>query len=498
VASRVSVQGAATAAKKADEKARKAATAAQERGSNFAADSFVNFQQKLGIGTDSPLTTGGFGFNPITRQRVTLEWAHRGSWIAGLAIDVIAEDMTKMGVEIQSDLDPDQIKEIDKSAVQLRIWPNLKNAIQWGRLYGGAIAVMLVNGQQMNTEFRLETIGKGQFKGIYVLDRWQIEPSLNDLVTEFGPNLGLPKYYTVVSDAPALRGQKIHYTRVIRFLGNELPYQQRLQEQLWGESVLERLWDRLIGFESASTGAAQLVYKAWIRTYAIDGLRDIIGQGGKPLEGLMQMVLMMRRFMGNEGITLIDAKDKMETMQNSAFSGLSDVLLSQGQQLSGGMQVPLVRLFGQSPAGLNASGESDLRTYYDNIKAQQNKDLNVGCTILYTAISLSLGIEVPEVFGINFRSLWQLTDKEKSEIAETTTRAVGDAEDHGFITQQAGMKELKQSSHTTGIFTNITAEDIEAASDELLPSGEEAIRLQAEAAGAGKPGANKEPKGTAK
>ena len=44
-------------------------------------DSFVNYQHKLGVGSDSPLSTATYGFNPITRQRTLLEWMYRGSWI---------------------------------------------------------------------------------------------------------------------------------------------------------------------------------------------------------------------------------------------------------------------------------------------------------------------------------------------------------------------------------------------------------------------------------
>ena len=51
-------------------------------------DSFVNMMHGLGIGADNPLSTASYGFNPITRNRIQLEWMHRGSWLAGLAVDI--------------------------------------------------------------------------------------------------------------------------------------------------------------------------------------------------------------------------------------------------------------------------------------------------------------------------------------------------------------------------------------------------------------------------
>jgi phage-related protein (TIGR01555 family) len=265
----------------------------------------------------------------------------------------------------------------------------------------------------------------------------------------------------------ALARQRIHYSRVIRLDGVELPYWQKISENLWGQSVVERLFDRLIAFDSTTAGAAQLVYKAHLRTLAVDGLREVIGMGGPALEALIKNVDMIRRFQSNEGVTLIDAKDKFEAHQYS-FSGLDNVLLQFGQQLSGATGIPLVRLFGQSPAGLNSTGESDVRNYYDNIKQQQERRLRLPLTRLLEVIVRSeLGIEPPEGFQFGFNPLWQLSDTEKADIAQKTTQTVTGAYDDGLISQQTALKELRQSSHITGVWSNITDEMINEADDEL-------------------------------
>lgn len=456
---------------------RDAARALVSPSSKRTVDSFVNFSFKMGVGADNPLSSAGYGFNPISRVRTTLEWIHRGSWLGGVAVDVIAEDMTRMGVEFQSDIDPEQEEKIEEAAVVLQVWNKIADVVRWSRLYGGAIGVMLIDGQDMMTPLRLDTIDKGQFKGLAVYDRWMLDAGLNDLITEMGPDMGKPKFYTIHGDSPGLRGKKIHYSRVLRMEGIKLPYWQAVMEGLWGISVIERLYDRLIAFDSATTGAAQLVYKAYIRTYKIKDLRDVIASGGAAMDGLVRYVDMMRRFQSIEGMTLLDSEDEMEASGHQAFSGLSDALIQFGQQLSGALQIPLVRLFGQSPAGLNATGESDIRTYYDGIKQKQESELRVPVTKIYRAIAQSEGIKLPDGFRINFRSLWQLSDKEKAEIANTTVDAVTKAEESGLITQQAAMKELQQSSHITGIFSNITDDEIEAAATDLPPAGAEAAEL---------------------
>ncbi|HVI10197.1 MAG TPA: anti-CBASS Acb1 family protein [Candidatus Binatia bacterium] len=434
----------------------------------FTSDSFQNFVAALGMGTDNIMSASTYGFNPITRIRTLLEWIHRGSWLGGVAIDLVAEDMTRMGVELKGDIEPEQIAAIDEAATAFGTWNHICDTEKWARLYGGGLAVLLIDGQDPSKPLRIETVGKGQYKGLLVLDRWMCEPSLNNLITELGPYLGMPTYYRITAEAPALVGAKVHFSRCLRLEGIRLPYWQRIQENLWGISVLERLYDRMVAFDSATQGAAQLVYKSYLRTYSVENLRELIAAGGKALDKLVGMIQFMRSTQSNEGITLIDAKDKFETFQTSAFSGLNDALMQFGQQLAGALQIPLVRLFGQSPAGFS-TGETDLRSYYDSINQRQNSQLKVPVTTIYRCIAQSEGIALDEGFAIAFRPLWQLTEEQKGTVATSTTDAIMKPHEAGLISDQTALRELKQASQISGVFTNITREEIEAASDVPVP-----------------------------
>jgi uncharacterized protein len=435
-------------------------------------DSFQNFQASLGIGTDNLTSSSNYSFNPITRNRIILEWIHRGSWLGGVAIDLIADDMTRAGISILGDMEPEDEQALKQASVATGVWNAFNDAIKWARLYGGSIAVTMIEGQDLSTPFRLETVGKGQFKGLLVLDRWMVEPSLEDIVQEMGPSLGMPKYYFVNTSAPAIVGKKIHYTRCARFEGVRLPYWQRLTENLWGISILERLYDRMVAFDSATTGAAQLVYKAFLRTYKIEGLREIISAGGDALQGLVKQIQFMRQQQSIEGITLLDGKDEFEATVHQAFGGLSDILVQFAQQIAGALQIPLVRLLGQSPAGLNSTGESDLRTYYDGILQQQNRYMLEPVRTVYLAMAKSIGIKLDESFGIEFNPLWQLSEEEKANVAKITWETIQSANSSGLLSDQTALREMKTSSQKTGIGTSITEEEIEAADDVPAPKGE--------------------------
>lgn len=430
-------------------------------------DSFVNTASRLGYGAGSQQDGARYQLDFISRNPYNLEAAYRSNWLCGQVVDLVAEDMTRAGVQFLSDdLKPDAAEKIHKAFERLRLWNETANAVRWGRLYGGGILVLLVDGQNLATPLRLDTIGPGQFKGVVALDRWQINPSLQDLVTDFGPDLGKPKYYDVTPAAKALIGERIHYSRVVRVDGQELPFRQQLAENGWGQSVLERLWDRVIAFDSTTAGAAQLVYKAHLRSMKVKNLRQLIATGGKIYEAFIEQMKLIRQMQTNEGLTVIDGDDEFETHQYT-FSGLDAVLLQFGQQLAGATQIPLVRLFGQSPAGLNSTGESDLRTYYDGIATQQDQKLRPGVGRILELVSRSeLGLPLPEGFAFEFVPLWQMTALDKANVAKTKTEAITAAEAAAIISPQVAAKELRQVSRETGVFTHISDEDINALEDE--------------------------------
>lgn len=458
-------------------------------------DSYQNFALKLGIGTDNALSGSTYGFNPITRNKILLEWMYRGSWLAGVAIDLPAEDMTRAGIEIHADdVDPEGIETIHRDMLQQGVWSGVCDTLRWGRLYGGAIGVIQVEGQDMKTPLRVDTVGKNQFRGVSALDRWMVTPDLSRIVTAPGPSLGCPEFYDVVADVPGFGGRRIHHSRTFRVLGISLPFWQSVSENMWGISVLERLYDRMVAFDSATQGAAQLAYKSFIRTYKIDKMREALAQGGDAEDNLVRSVQMMSKFQGVEGITLIDAKDTYEGHDKTSFAGLSDVLIQFGQQISGALQTPLVRLFGQSPAGLNSSGESDLRTYYDGVKQKQERELRAPMATMVQLSARSRGVELPDEFNIEFRSLWQLTEQQKAEVAERDTRTALAAEERGIASVKTVLQELQTGSRVTGRWTNVTDDMIRDADDELPPRPDLDEGDESEGATPGGSGGGLEPK----
>ena len=142
---KLSVRSQARDASREERRAKRAAGQSAIDGGwgSLTADSFQNFAAGLGLGTDNLMSASTYGFNPITRIRILMEWIYRGSWLGAAVVNRPANDMTRQGAEVKGELDPDAIKRLEAEISRLKIWNRHNEAIRWGRLYGGAIAVIL-------------------------------------------------------------------------------------------------------------------------------------------------------------------------------------------------------------------------------------------------------------------------------------------------------------------------------------------------------------------
>ncbi len=467
-------------------------------------DGFANFVAKLGVSPlgENPkqnmLSAGFYEFNLITRNRIQLEAAYRGSWIVGRVVDSVANDMVRAGINITTNDDPENVELAQQALHRLKVWSSTRSTIRWGRLYGGSLGVMQIEGQSLESPLDPESIGKDQFKGLVVYDRWQVYPALDKLINS-GPDIGLPEFYDIVLGAnlndPSLEpgGQetnepnqrvRVHHTRCLRMIGLELPFWQAITEMMWGESVCERMWDRLIEFDTATASVGNLVNRAYLRMVGVDGLREIIAAGGKGQENLVRAFEMMSELQKNEGITLLDKNDEYKA-DTYTFAGLSDVMLQFAQQVSGSAEIPLIILFNQTPTGLNSTGETDIRIYYDSIKAKQEEQLRNFFTTLLKVIWRSLtGHAAPDDLAFTFNPLWQMSAVDRATVSKTTTDTIIEAHEAGLLSASAAMKELKQASDETGLFTHISDEDIQEAENESPPEPESIVSTS----GAGTPG----------
>lgn len=439
-----------------------------------ALDAFTNVLARLGAGTPNLLEGTEYSLQRLSRDFNQLNALYRESWIIRRIIDVIPSDMLKNWITITSGIDPDVEKKLSISLRRTQLIDKLKRGMQWGRLYGGALGVMLVKhqGYDLSQPLRLDWIMPGDFAGLLIFDRWNgVNPS-SELIEDISdPDYGFPKYYTVTD--PAGGGSvKIHHSRVVRFTGNTLPFWEEIAEMQWGASVVESVFDELKKRDNVSWNIAQLTFMANIRVLKMQDLGQLLAATDSESQAeLLRTLEAQNMLLNNMGMQVMDAADGLETHQYT-FGGLADCYQQFIMDISGAAEIPVTKLFGRSPSGLNATGESDLQNYYDMIAEKQEAVLRPILNKVLPPFIISTIGSLPKDFDFDFDPVAEPSDKERADLAKCGTDNVVAAYNAGLISQRTALKELKQQSERTGVWTNITDEDIERASDSVEQPGE--------------------------
>jgi hypothetical protein len=117
---------------------------------------------------------------------------------------------------------------------------------------------------------------------------------------------------------------------------------------------------------------------------------------------------------------------------------------------------------------LSATGESDIRNYYDQIKKLQKRILRTGLKKILDIVYQSVtGERAPNDLSFEFNSLWQMSPLDSSSVAKTKYDVIASAFESGIIDLPTALTELKALSNAVGVFSSISSDDIDKAQTEM-------------------------------
>ena len=426
-------------------------------------DAFSNPMFRLGYQSQSPLEATQYPLTRMTDDYALLNSLYRDNWVVQNVISIIPDDMLRPWFTV-SGLGPEEQKALEKTERSAQLRQRLGDGLKWGRLYGGAGALIMIRGQEERLEepLDLESILPGTFAGLYVFDRWCGITPMMKLVTDMSdPDFGLPEYYQITNDEIGLT-QKIHHSRILRFEGRELPYLEKLAELYWGESEVEAIYQDIVKHDNVSYNMASLTFQANINTMEVENLDQLFSVTSIAQQKRFWSVMQAQSVaQSNFGMRLVNKGDSVKNTQYT-FSGLKDVYESMCLDLSGASGIPVTKLFGRSPAGMNATGESDLQNYYDRIDSNRESKLRPILERLLPVMCMSTFGVIPDGADIVFPALWTPTAREVADIAKAKSETVIAAVQAGLLTIGMGQEELKKLEDETGMFGTIPDEQIEA------------------------------------
>ena len=425
------------------------------------ADAFSNPLFHLGYGSQSPLEATEYPLTRMTYDYALLNSLYRSNWVVQNVVGIIPDDMLREGFTVSGAISPQYQQALDRCLRQTQLYDRINEGMRWGRLYGGAAGLILIRGQEdLSKPLDLETILPGTFAGLYIVDRWSgITPGM-ELVSDWtDPDFGLPKYYDInMADGSTV--VSVHHSRILRFVGRELPYLEKMAEMYWGESEVEALYADIVKHDNVAANMAALTFRANVDSMEVENLDQLFSVAPSAIQqrfwNMMQAQSVLK---SNFGMQLVNKGDTVKNTQYT-FTGLQEIYDSMCLDLSGASRIPVTKLFGRAPAGLNATGESDLQNYYDYVDTLRESKLRPILEKLLPIIAMSVWGGVPEELEIQFPPLWTPTAKEVAEIAKAKAETIIAAFQANLLDQATAQRELKKLAEETSMFDTISEETI--------------------------------------
>lgn len=334
-------------------------------------------------------------------------------WLARKIVDIIPQDMTREWRTWQHK----RAEALYDAEKQFRFRHRVRRGVTLGRLFGGG-AILIGKGDKYPDEpLDVTTIKQGGLKYLHAFSRHQL--STEDYVTDLNdPAFGQPLYYRI---SPAnvgqsaerdLRDVKIHRSRFVFFPGLEPADEMFAAEAGWGTPLFQIVRSAIIHAGASPANAAALTEEAKVDLIKIPNLHALISDD-EGVQRIVERLTLANVLKSNVNMLILGGDEEFDRKQLN-LAGFADLIHVHLQIACGAADIPVTRLLGQSPAGLNATGESDLRNYYDKLRGHQNTDLTEEIDRLDEALIRHVMGSRPLSATYEWTELWQPTEQERA------------------------------------------------------------------------------------
>lgn len=383
---------------------------------NARADSWANLITGVGA---SRGRVGSFSFTPLATDYLdegTLELLYDLDGVAARVVRAVPQHALREGFAVTTG-DAATDTSIAGTLDDLGAVVRLRRAWTWARLYGGgAVVIGADDGRDPS-----EPLDWSNVRSV----RYLVDVSRRELVPQqwnddpLSARYSTPEVYLLTRiGVVGSRSLRVHATRVIRFDGAETTTRRKAELQGWGDSVLQRVYQDLRTLRSGDAAVAELIQSASQGVFKIKNLFELMTGDGKDVFRKRMELMDMCRSVARS--VLLDVDESYERVETAALTGLPDVLDRFAERVSASSEIPLTVLMGRSPAGMNATGESDVRGWYDAVAAERNAILKPRVEYLVRVLlraknGPTKGAE-PSGWKATFPPLWQPTQTELADL----------------------------------------------------------------------------------
>lgn len=355
-----------------------------------------------------------------------LEAIYRSNWIARKIVDIPIEDTLRQGWSWTAE--DDIITQIEAEEKRLNIHAILRQSLTRDAIYGGSAFVMGTADADISTELRVERLGKGSLK---YLTPFHAEDLHIESLSREPDSLGQPTMFVFKKEGGA--DLRIHPSRVITFCNRpiEKPLSRMTWEDYWGDSRLANILSDIAGASTALTGGSRLMGELAIWVFKVNGMAEMLSTTGGE-ESVQKLLTLTTTLKSSLNSIAVDAEDDV-SLETANTAGIGDTIRAFMQNVAGAADIPYTRFMSASPDGMNATGASDFRNYYDRLVGNRTARIDPQLEKFdQVFLRSTLGRFDDQIYR-SWKNLWQLNEVEQTELDGKKINIFGIMLDKGLV-----------------------------------------------------------------
>ena len=391
---------------------------------SYRADGYVNMLNKYGTSKD---TSEHYHFEPEPMiGDDVLSMFYEGNGLFSKIIDAPAEEAIKHGFEFEG-LDDEEVKNFFREAgEELDVDETVATCLKWSRLFGGCIAVMLINDGR-GIEEPLDWKNIQSIDDIRIYDRSLVQPDYSNMFSYSpedpfrtrGSRMGMPERYYVFS---RYGNFTVHESRCLIFQNGKLPEKcTNSVYQFWGMPEYIRLRRAIRDTELAYGSGPKMLDRSIQAIYKMKNLSEVLAtaDGEDAVIKRLQVIDMARGLLNS--IT-IDSEGEDYDFKQFQFNGVADIISQSCAYLSALTSIPQKILFGSGAGGFANEDETSMQTWYDFVERIQRIQVKANLRYLFSIVAQA-GVftgelqEVPPI-KIKFNQLKTMSENEQADLEQ--------------------------------------------------------------------------------
>lgn len=339
-------------------------------------------------------------------------------------VAIIAEEMTRKWISLRSvgdDDKTDRLEQLEAELKRLNVREVFRQAAENDGYFGrGQIYLDMktpLGALAMDDPVELASplfIDKNKISKGTLFSLRSIEPVWTYPNTYNADNPLSPQFYR--PQAWFVMAKKVDASRLLTLISRPVPDMLKASYNFGGLSLIQVAEPYVNNWLRTRDSVGDMVHAFSVSGLAVDMASALAGDGAT---GIFDRAELFNRMRDNRGVMMLDKANEEFFQFNTPLSGL-DALQAQAQeQMASISSIPLVKLLGVTPSGLNASSDGEIRVFYDGIHAAQENLFRSPLKKILDIAQLSLFGDIDPDIDFKFEPLYQLSELDQATVHKT-------------------------------------------------------------------------------